>query len=155
MAADVDFISICHVMVNWLDFVTHCQKLNREIQWDVQSKQLLFEMRLWENTSATLHAESDTENFKESEREPPNIAGPKIARKLLKLNGCLTKRTCCLAGLSNEKISHNSIRGNAKKSNWQWTSAYTAAITFNFFSHLQHYVCPSVRKFNLLGTTFS
>ena len=27
MAADVDFISICHVMVNWLDFVTHCQKL--------------------------------------------------------------------------------------------------------------------------------
>ena len=28
------------------------------------------------------------------------------------------------------------------------------AITFKFFfSHLQHYVCPSVRKFNLLGTT--
>ena len=87
-------------------------------------------MRLWENTSATLHAESDTENFKESEREPQNIAGPKITRRLLKLNGCLTKRTCCLAVLSNEKISHNSIIGNAKKSNWQWTSAYTAAITF-------------------------
>ena len=75
--------------------------------------------------------------------------------KLLKLNGCLTKRTCYLARLSNEKISHNSIIGNEKKSNWQWTNAYTAAITFNFFSHLQHYVCPSVRKFNLLGTTFS
>ena len=68
----------------------------------------------------------------------------------------ITKRTCCLAGLSNEKISHNSIIGNEKKSSWQWTSAYTAAITFNcFFSHLQHYVCPSVRKFNLIGTTFS
>ena len=90
-------------------------------------------MRLWENTSATLHAESDTDNFKESESEPWNIAGPKIARKLLKLNGCLTKRTSCLAGLSNEKISHNSIIGNAKKSNWQWISAYTAAMTFSFF----------------------
>ena len=30
----------------------------------------LFEMRLSENTSVTLHAEGDTENFKESEREP-------------------------------------------------------------------------------------
>ena len=70
MAADVDLISRCHVMVNWLDFVTHCQKPNREIQLDVQSKQFLFEMRLWENTSAALHVESDTENFKESERKP-------------------------------------------------------------------------------------
>ena len=78
-----------------------------------------------------------------------------MARKLLKLDGCLTKRTCCLTGLFDEKISHITIVGNTKKSNWQWTSAYTAVITFNFFSHLQHCVCPAVRKFNLLGTTFS
>ena len=40
-----------------------------------------------------------------------------MARKLLKLNGCLTKRTCCLAGLCNETISHNSIIGDEEKSN--------------------------------------
>ena len=44
------------------------------------------------------------------------MAGTEIVRELLKLNGCLTKKTC-LAGLSNEKISHNSIIGNEKKSN--------------------------------------
>ena len=39
-------------------------------------------MRLLENTSATLHAESDTNNFKESERKPQsNIAAPKNRTK--------------------------------------------------------------------------
>ena len=43
--------------------------------------------------------------------------GEKIAQKLLKLNDCLTKGTCCLPWQSNEKKSHNSIIGNEKKSN--------------------------------------
>ena len=43
--------------------------------------------------------------------------GQKFARKLLKLNGCLTKGTCFVAGQSNENISHNLIIGNEKKSN--------------------------------------
>ena len=81
---------------------------------DVQSKQFLFK------SSENIPLRPFTRKAIQKTLKNPNVnrkISRKIARKLLKLNECLTKSwACCLAGLSNEKISHNSIIGNEKKS---------------------------------------
>ena len=68
MVSDVDFIS----MSRNGQLTEFCHALPKTESRDLirRPKQTLFIWKLWEDTSATPRAESDTENFKESEREP-------------------------------------------------------------------------------------
>ena len=68
MVSDVDFIS----MSRNGQLIGFCHALPKTESRDVirHSKQTLFIWKLWEDTSATPCTESDTENSKESEREP-------------------------------------------------------------------------------------
>ena len=68
MVSDVDFIS----MSRNGQLIGFCHALPKTESRDLirRSKQTLFIWKLWEDTSATPRAESDMENFKESEREP-------------------------------------------------------------------------------------
>ena len=68
MASDVDFISLSRNG----QYIGFCHALPKtESKYLIGASKLTsFIWELWEHTSATLHAENDTENFKESESDP-------------------------------------------------------------------------------------